>query len=118
VDINTLDDADFYVTKMKHGKDEIGNKDLSTIIYNHKITISNIPPQAYEYIVNGKPAIQWVMERQGVRTDKDSGIVNDANLYAIETVNDAKYPLMLLLRVITVSLETNKIVGGLPSLGL
>jgi predicted helicase len=118
VDITSLSDADFYVTKMKHGKDEIGNKDLSTIIYNHKITISNIPPQAYEYIVNGKPAIQWVMERQGVRTDKDSGIVNDANLYALETVNDAKYPLMLLLRVITVSLETNKIVGGLPSLGL
>ena len=118
VDLTTLSDADFYVTKMKFGKDSDGNKDLSTIIYNHKITLSNIPPQAYEYIVNGKPAIQWVMERQGVRTDKDSGIVNDANLYATDTMNDAKYPLMLLLRVITVSLETNKIVGALPSLGL
>jgi predicted helicase len=118
VDITSLSDADFYVTKMKHGRDADGNKDLSTIIYNHKITIKNIPPQAYDYIVNGKPAIQWVMERQGVRTDKDSGIINDANLYAIETVNDAKYPIMLLLRVITVSLETNKIVGSLPSLGL
>ena len=63
------------------------------MICNHKITMTDIPLEAYEYMVNGKPALEWVMERQGVRTDKDSGIVNDANLYAKETVNSAAYPL-------------------------
>jgi len=57
-------------------------------INNHKITMTGIPVEAYNYIVNGKPALAWVMERQGVRTDKASGIVNDANRYATETVGD------------------------------
>jgi len=67
-------------------------------------------------IVNGKPAIEWVMERQAVTVDKKSGIKNDANLWATETMGNAKYPLELLLRVITVSLETNMIVNSLPEL--
>jgi predicted helicase len=57
------------------------------------------------------------MERQCVTTDKDSGIVNDANRYAIETMGDPAYPLLLFQRVITVSLETLKIVESLPPLG-
>ena len=79
-------------------------------------TIRDIPLAAYNYIVNGKPALEWVMERQSVTTDKDSGIVNDPNLWATETKGNAKYPLELFLRVITVSLETMKIVNGLPKL--
>ena len=67
---------------------------------------------------NGKPALDWVVDRQCVKTDKDSGIVNDANLWATETVGDAKYPLELFQRVITVSLETMKIVNGLPVLDI
>jgi predicted helicase len=58
------------------------------------------------------------MERQSVSTHKDSGIVNDANDWAIETMGDAKYPLELFLRVITVSLETIKIVKTLPKLDI
>jgi SOS-response transcriptional repressor LexA len=58
------------------------------------------------------------MERQSVTTDKDSGIVKDANAWATETVGDPRYPLSLLLRVITVSLETMKIVQALPSLDI
>ena len=69
-------------------------------------------------MVNGKSALEWVMERQGVSTHKDSGIVNDANDWAIETMGDAKYPLELFLRVITVSLETMKIVRSLPKLDI
>lgn len=107
-------DADYYVTKMKFAK----KGDKSTVIYNHNITISNIPVEAYDYVVNGKPALEWVMERQCVKTDKASGIVNDANLYATETVGDAAYPLKLFQRVITVSLETMKIVNSLPALQL
>ena len=92
--------------------------DKSKVVYNSHITISNIPLEAYDYVVNGKPALEWVMERQCVKTDKASGIVNDANLYATETVGDAAYPLKLFQRVITVSLETMKIVNSLPKLEL
>ena len=105
---------DFYVEKMKFAKK--GEK--GTVIYNKRITIKDIPVEAYEYVVNGKPALEWVMERQGVSTHKDSGIVNDANDWAIETMNNPAYPLELFLRVITVSLETMKIVKSLPKLDI
>jgi predicted helicase len=59
---------------------------------------------------------EWVIERQSVSAHKESGTINDANLWAIETMNNAGYPLDLLLRVITVSLETMKIVKTLPRL--
>ena len=114
----TLDDCtpqDFRVEKMRYGKNG-KEKDLTTLIYNSKITVTGIPPEAYEYVVNGKPALDWVVERQCVKTDKDSGIVNDANDWAIETMHNPRYPLELFLRVITVSLETLKIVKALPTL--
>jgi len=94
------------------------DKDRSVIHYNHNITLPDVPLAAYDNIVNGKPAIDWVMERQAVRVDKTSGITNDANDYATETVGDPRYPFDLLCRVITVSLETMKIVRGLPPLGI
>lgn len=111
---NQLTDADFYVEKMKFAKK--GEK--GTVVYNKRITIKDIPVEAYNYVVNGKPALEWVIERQGVSTHKDSGIVNDANDWAIETMNNAAYPLELFLRVITVSLETMKIVTALPKLDI
>ncbi len=122
-DNGKLSAADYRVEKMKFGKlakkDENGrDKDLSTVIYNHRITVSGIPLEAYDYVVNGKSAIDWVIERQCVKTDKDSGIVNDANDWATETMNNPRYPLELLLRVITVSLETMKIVNALPPLDI
>ena len=103
----------YRVTKMRHpgtGR----NKDRTTIIYNPHIAVRGIPVQAWDYVVSGKPALQWVMLRQCVKTDTASGIVSDANRYAIETVGNPRYPLDLLLRVITVSLETMKIVRALP----
>ena len=112
-----VEDADYYVKKMTYGKNG-KDKDLTTVIYNDHITIKGIPPEAYDYIVNGKSALDWVMERQDVKTDKASGIVNDANDYATDTVGDAKYPLELFQRVITVSLETMKIVNALPTLDI
>ena len=102
----------FRVEKMTFGK----GKDRSVIHYNPNITLIDVPLAAYDYVVNGKPAIDWVMERQAVKVDKDSGIVNDANDYANETVGDPRYPFDLLRRVITVSLETMKIVRSLPPL--
>jgi predicted helicase len=112
-----LEDADYRVTKMKYGKNG-KDKDLTTLIYNSKITLTGIPLEAYQYVVNGKPALDWVVERQCVKTDKDSGIVNDANDWATETMGNPKYPLELFLRVITVSLETMKIVKALPYLDI
>ena len=109
--------AFYRVTKMKFGGNA-RDKDKTTVIYNANITMTDVPLEAYEYVVNGKPALEWVMERQVVKTDKASGIVNDANDYANETMNNPAYPLELFQRVITVSLETMKIVRGLPELDL
>jgi predicted helicase len=119
--ISQLKSNEYRVSKMKFAKtkDAAGSlNDKTTVIYNERITIRNIPLEAYEYVVNGKPALEWVMERQSVTTDKDSGIINDANLWATETMDNTKYPLELFLRVITVSLETMKIVTQLPTLTL
>jgi predicted helicase len=107
--------AYFRVEKMKFAGKR-GEVDKSTVIYNPRITMTNIPLEAYDYVVNGKSALDWVMERQCVKTEPASGIVNDANRYANETVGDPAYPLNLFRRVITVSLETMRIVRGLPAL--
>ncbi|MFZ7306413.1 type ISP restriction/modification enzyme, partial [Avibacterium avium] len=103
---------DFYVEKMKFVK----KADKSKVKYNEKFTIENIPLEAFDYIVNGKSALEWVMERQSVKVDKDSGLINDANDWAKETMHNPKYPLELFLRVITVSLRTREIVQCLPKL--
>lgn len=103
---------------MRYGKGKGKGKDLTTLHYNDRITLTGIPLEAYDYVVNGKPALDWVVERQGVKTDKDSGIVNDANDWAVETMGNPRYPLELFQRVVTVSLETMRIVRGLPALVL
>ncbi|EPX9617402.1 TPA: DEAD/DEAH box helicase [Pseudomonas aeruginosa] len=110
----TLTDADYRVEKMKFAK----KGDKTIVIYNHRITLKDIPEAAWDYVVNGKAALDWVMERQAVRTDKASGIVNDANDWADETMGNAKYPLELFQRVVTVSLATIRIVKGLPPLDI
>ena len=69
-------------------KSEVQNKagresqDRSKIIYNPFITLTDIPEEAYQYQVNGKSAIEWVMERYQIKTNKDSGILNDPNQYS------------------------------------
>ena len=108
----TGDDSEFYtVEKMRFPKK--GEQD--SIIYNSHITISNIPDKAYEYMVNGKSAIAWIMERYQVKTDKKSGIKNDPNDWA-EEVNNPRYILDLLLSIINVSVQTVDIVNGLPKM--
>lgn len=107
--------ADYKVTKMKFGKSKNNNKDKTIIEYNEKITISNIPEKAYEYIINGKSAIEWIMERYAVTVDKKSGIENDPNDWCKE-VNDEKYIFNLLLRIINVSIQTVDIINSLPKL--
>ncbi len=110
------DPARFYRVEQMKFAGKRPNLDKSTVVYNANITMTGIPLEAYDYVVNGKPVLEWVMERQCVRTDKASGIVIDANRYAIETVGNPAYPLKLFQRVITVSLETMKIVRNLPKI--
>lgn len=119
----SLTDADYRVEKMKFAKKKDPDtgksvNDRSIAIYNSKITLRGIPEAAWGYVVNGKAALDWVMERQAVRVDKASGIVNDANDWATETMGNAKYPLELFQRVVTVSLETQRIVASLPILDI
>lgn len=89
--------------------------DKSQIIYNEYITLKNIPAEAYQYVVNGKSAIEWIMERYQVTTDKDSHIKNDCNDWGREHDNP-RYILDLLLSVINVSVQTVEIVKGLPKM--
>ena len=114
VQIRMPDKAIYKVQKMKFAKKrDINGKsvdDKSTIIYNNDIMISNIPEQAYEYIVNGRTAIEWIMEQYQIKTDKASGIVDDPNEYS----NDEKYIFNLLLRIINVSIQTIDLVQSLP----
>mgnify|MGYP000919082460 CR=1 FL=1 len=90
-------------------------EDKSIILYNDRIRVINIPQEAYDYVINGKSAIEWIMERYQVKTDKDSGIMNDPNAWALEH-NNPRYILTLLLSIITVSVKTRHIVAKLPQL--
>ena len=103
----------FKVEKMRFPK----KNQKDTIIYNSKIIISNIPQKAYEYIVNGKSAIEWIMERYQVKIDKKSDIKNDPNDWAQEVDNE-RYILDLLLSIINVSVQTVDIVNALPKVEL
>ena len=109
----------FAVDKMKFAKvrDENGKlvADKTRIIYNGHITIENIPLKAYEYIVNGKSAIDWIMERYAVTIDKASIIKNDPNDWSREH-EQPRYILDLLLSVIILSCRTVDIINSLPLL--
>lgn len=109
------DNPNYEVQKMRFGKLDSKTADKSVILYNNQITISDIPSEAYDYVVNGKSALEWIMERYQVTTDAKSGIVNNPNDWSREHGDD-KYIFNLVLRIITVSLETMKIVNALPKL--
>ena len=101
-----ISQPDYRVKKMKHPKKGV----LDTIIYNESITIKNIPERAYEYVVNGRPAIEWIIDQYQVKTDKKSGITDDPNEFS----DNPKYILNLLLSVITVSMRTLELIEELP----
>ena len=103
------DKNNFTVQEMKFS----AKSQKDTIIYNNDISISNIPEMAYEYVVNGKSPIEWVMERYQINNDQKTGITNDPNDWATEH-NKPRYILDLLLSVINVSVQTVDIVNKLP----
>tara|TARA_R110002049_G_scaffold185921_4_gene354203 strand:- start:3676 stop:8556 length:4881 start_codon:yes stop_codon:yes gene_type:complete len=107
-----MDAYEFYsVTKLRFPKKD----QKETIIYNSRIKINNIPEKAYQYVVNGKSAIDWIMDRYQVSVDKKSGIKNDPNDWSKE-VENPRYILDLILSIINVSVQTVDIVNELPKL--
>lgn len=101
----------YKITKLKYA-----NKDKKDIlIYNDSITIENIPQKAYEYVINGRSAIDWLIDRYQVSTDSKSGITNDPNLWCKEH-KKPRYILDLILSVINVSVKSVDIIEKLPRL--
>jgi predicted helicase len=122
VDVKGAEHGLYKVEKMRFAKKkiEVDGKtknvdDKSKIKYSSAITISDIPDKAYKYVVNGKSAIEWIMDRYRVKTDKKSGIKNDPNDWA-EEVGNPRYILDLLFSIINVSVQTVDIVNSLPKL--
>ncbi|HRY09596.1 MAG TPA: hypothetical protein P5544_06450, partial [Candidatus Nanopelagicales bacterium] len=112
----------FRVEKMTFAKrrdPETGNlvADRSAVVYNSRITLSGIPEQAYRYQLGSRSAIEWIIDRYQVKTDKPSGIVNDPNDWSRE-VSDPRYIIDLLARIVRVSLDTMAIVDALPALDI
>jgi predicted helicase len=101
----TGEKLDYRVTKMKLSKDK------TTLMYNQFLTLTGIPKETYEYRLGNRSALEWVVDQYQMSTDTRSGITNDPN-----RADDPQYILRLIGQVITVSLETNKIVQALPRL--
>ena len=103
------------VEKLRWGKKrnpETGKmeKDITTLVYNKRVSIKGIPEDAQDYVVNGRSPLEWAIDRYQVKTDKATGIVNDPNEYS----DDLRYILDLVCRLVTVSMRTNEIVASLP----
>ena len=106
-----MEGGDYRVSKMVFGKKE-GKPDKSVIVYNEHLTLRDIPLEAYDYVVNGKPALEWIMERYAVTVDKASGIKNDPNAWS----DDPRYIVDLVKRIVRVSVGSARIVKALPPL--
>jgi predicted helicase len=98
---------DYRVERMKL------DRDAGTLRYNHFLTLSGIPPETFDYRLGNRSALEWVVDQYQVSTDRRSGITNDPN-----RPDDPEYILRLVGQVVTVSLETGKLVRSLPSLGV
>ena len=96
---------------MKFARKE-GKADKTKIVYSPHLNLTGVPLEAYDYIVNGKSAIEWVMDRYQHKVDKDSQITNNPNDWS----EDLNYIVRLLKKVVTVSVEGARIIKGLPSL--
>lgn len=85
-------------------------KDMTSLIYNHTLTLTGIPPETYEYRLGNKSALHWIIDQYRVKTDKRSGLVSDPNC-----ADDPQYIVNLIGRIVQVSVDTVRIVNGLPS---
>ncbi len=97
----------FHVQKMKLSKDK------SAVIVNPHLTLSGIPPEAFEYRLGNRSALEWVLDQYRISTDARSGITSDPNHYRPD---DPEYIVRLVGQVVAVSVATVGIVAGLPPL--
>ena len=104
----------YRVQKMRWGGTR-RDANRSVIVCNDWITLAGIPDEAHEYVVGPRSALEWLIDRCQVKTDKASGIVNDPNDWGSE-IGNPPYIIDLVKRVTTVSVETVKIVRALPPL--
>ena len=96
---------DYYVTKMKWL-----NPAQTELKFNEHIIIKDIPSAVHNYTINGKPCLWWVLNKQQVRADKATGIINDPNRFSA----DPQHIFKLVQKVIYVSLKTQEIQAALP----
>ena len=89
------------------------SKDKTGVKYNDFLTLDGIPAKVFEYRLGNRSALEWVIDRYQVRTDKRSGIVNDPN-----RADDEEYIVRLNGKVIAVSLETVGDCGGVAGVGI
>jgi predicted helicase len=89
------------------------SKDKSQLRYNEFLTLSGIPAEAQEYRLGNRSALEWVVDQYRVSTDARSGIVNDPN-----REDDPEYIVRLVGQVVTVSVETVRLVRELAGLGI
>ncbi len=82
--------------------------DKSSLIVNSSLTLEGIPPEALRYRLGNRSALEWIVDQYQVKTDARSGLVSDPN-----RSDDEEYIVRLIGKVVTVSLETVKLVGGL-----
>ncbi|MYL33253.1 DEAD/DEAH box helicase [Pontibacillus yanchengensis] len=104
--------SNFAVKKMQFGKDSNKRQDKSVIHYNDEIVLTGVPIEAYEYDVNGRSPIEWIIDQYRIKTDKPSGIINDPNDYS----ENPRYIIDLLKSLITLSLKSKQIVEEMPPL--
>lgn len=103
---------DYYkLIKMRFGG-KARSPDKTQILYNHNITIEGIPPAAYDYQVNGKSALGWLIYCYELKTDKESKITQDPNDWS----DNPRYILELIPKIVRLSIDTMKIVQSLPEL--
>ena len=82
-----------------------------TLAINDNVRITGIPEDAHRYIVNGRSPLEWFIDRYYIKTDKDSGIVNDPNGWFA----DPRDLVTAIKRIIYVSVESARIIDNLPS---
>ena len=104
----------YRVEKMRWGG-PARDPDRSRIVYNDWITLAGIPDEAHDYVVGPRSALAWLIDRYQVKPAKAAGIVNDVNDWGLER-GEPRYILDLVKRIVTVSVETMRIVRGLPEL--
>lgn len=110
-------DPEFYRVKKLRWGGKARTPDKSQIVVNDNITLTGIPDEAHEYVLGSRSALEWILDRYQVKTDKASGIVNDPNDWGLERGNP-RYIVELIKKVAHVSVETVKIVKSLPRLTL